>query len=46
MKILLGDFNAKLGVEDVIKLTIGNVNLLQDSYDNGVRIVNLAHQKF
>ena len=42
MKILLGDFDAKLGKEDIFKPTIGNESLRQDSNDNGVRIVNLA----
>ena len=42
MKILLGAFNAKLGVEDVLKSTIRNMNLLQDSNDNGFRLVNLG----
>jgi hypothetical protein len=27
MKILLGDFNAKVGREDIFKLTIGNESL-------------------
>jgi hypothetical protein len=36
MKILLGDVNAILGREDILKLTIRNSN------DNGVRIVNFA----
>jgi len=44
MKILL-DFNAKVGRENIFKLTIGNEGLHQDSNDNGVRIVNLLHQK-
>ena len=44
MRILLGDFNAKLGREDIFKPTIGNEILHQDSNDNGVRIVNLPHQ--
>jgi hypothetical protein len=42
MKILLGDFNAKVGTENIFKSTIGNENLPQDSNDNGVRIVNFA----
>ena len=42
MKILLGDFNEKLGREDIFKLTIGNESLHQDVYDNGVRTVNSA----
>ena len=42
MKILLGDFNGKVGRENIFKLTIGNEILHQDSNDNGVRIVNFA----
>jgi len=42
IKILLGDFNAKLEGEAVLKLTIRNVNLLQDCNDNGVILVNLG----
>ena len=38
MKILLGDFNAKVGRENIFKPTIGNESLHQDSNDNGVRI--------
>ena len=42
MKIPLGDFNAKVGRENIFKSTIGNESLHQDSNDNGVRIVNFA----
>ena len=42
MKILLGDFNAKVGRENIFKATIGQESLRQDSNDNGVRLVNLA----
>jgi len=42
MKILLGDFNTKLEGEVVLKSTIGNVNLLKDCNDNGIRLVNLG----
>jgi hypothetical protein len=45
IKNLLGDFNAKLGREDIFKPTIGNGILHQESSGNGLRIVNLAHQK-
>ena len=45
MKILLGDFNAKVGRENSFKPTIGNESLHQDSNDNGVRIVNFATSK-
>ena len=42
IKILLGNFNAKLAREDIFKPTIGNESLHQDSNDNGVRRVNVA----
>jgi endonuclease/exonuclease/phosphatase family metal-dependent hydrolase len=42
MKIFLGDFNAKLGREDIFKPTIGNESLHEDSNDNGVRVVNFS----
>jgi endonuclease/exonuclease/phosphatase family metal-dependent hydrolase len=45
MKILLGDFNAKLGREDAFKPTFGNESLHEDSNDNGVRVVNFATSK-
>jgi hypothetical protein len=45
MKILLRDFNAKLGREDTFKPTIGNESLHDNSNDNGVRVVNFATSK-
>jgi len=45
MKILLGDFNAKVGRGNIFKLIIGNESLHQHSNDNGVRIFHLPHQK-
>ena len=45
MKILLGDFNAEVGRENIFKPTIGNESLHQDSKDNGVRTVNFATSK-
>jgi len=45
MKIILGDFNAKLGRENIFKPTFDNEILHQDSNDNGVRIVNFATPK-
>src|SRR5215470_15754843 len=45
MKILLGDFNSKVGREGTFKLTIGNESLHQDSNDNGVRVVNFVTSK-
>ena len=40
MKIMLGDFNANLGREDIFKPTNGNDNIHQDSNDTGLRIVH------
>jgi hypothetical protein len=34
MKILLGDFNARVGREDIFKPTIGNGSLHEISNDN------------
>jgi hypothetical protein len=45
MRILLGDFNAKVGRESIFKPTIGNESLHEISNDNGVRIVNFATSK-
>jgi endonuclease/exonuclease/phosphatase family metal-dependent hydrolase len=45
MKILLGDFNAKVGREDIFKPTIWNESLHEISNDNGVRVVNFATSK-
>ena len=45
MKILLRDFNAKVGKENILKPTIGSESLHQDSNDNGVRLVNFATSK-
>jgi hypothetical protein len=42
MKIFLGDFNAKVGREDIFKPIIGNESLHEASNDNGVRVVNFA----
>ena len=42
MKILLGDFNAKVGRESIFKPTIGQESIHQDNNDNGVRLVNFA----
>jgi hypothetical protein len=45
MKILLVDFNTKVGREDIFKLTIGNESLYEISTDNGIRLVNFATSK-
>jgi hypothetical protein len=44
-KILLGDFSAKVGREDIFKLSIGNESSHEISNDNGVRLVNFATSK-
>jgi endonuclease/exonuclease/phosphatase family metal-dependent hydrolase len=45
MKILLGDFNAKVGRENTFKLTIGNESSHGISNDNAARVVNFAISK-
>jgi endonuclease/exonuclease/phosphatase family metal-dependent hydrolase len=45
MEILLGDFNAKVGREDIFKPIIGNQSLHEASNDNGARAVNFATLK-
>jgi hypothetical protein len=45
MKILLGDFNAKVGREDIFKPTNWNESLHEINNDNGVRVVNFAISK-
>jgi hypothetical protein len=43
--ILLGDFNAKVGREEIFKPTVGNESLHEISHDNGVRLVQFATSK-
>jgi hypothetical protein len=45
MKILVGDFNAKVGRGDIFKAIIGNESLNKVNNDNGVRVVNFATSK-
>jgi hypothetical protein len=45
MKIIMGDFNEKVGRENIFKPTIGNERLHENSNDNGVRVVNFATPK-
>jgi hypothetical protein len=45
IKILLGDFDAKVGKEDIFKPKIGNESLHESSNDNGVRLVNVTTSK-
>jgi hypothetical protein len=45
MRILSGDYTAKLGRDDIFKPTVGNESLHQGTNGNGVRIVNFATSK-
>jgi hypothetical protein len=45
MKILLGDFNGKVGKEDIFKPTIEIESFHEISNDNGVTLVNFAASK-
>jgi hypothetical protein len=42
MKILLRNFNAKVGREDAFNPAVGNESLYEISNDDGVRVVNFA----
>jgi hypothetical protein len=42
---VLGDFNVKVGREDIFKSTIGNEILHEISNDNRIRVVNFAASK-
>jgi hypothetical protein len=46
MKIPLGDFNAKVGREEILKSTSGNEILHKISHNDGVRVVNFATSKY
>jgi hypothetical protein len=45
MKILIGDFNAKVGRENIFGPVTGNESLHEASNDNGVRVENFATSK-
>ena len=45
MKIILGDFNAKVARECIFRPTIGNESLHQDINDNGVKKIKICHIK-
>ena len=45
MKILLGDFNAKVGGENIFQPTIGTESVHPKSNDDGIRLVNFATSK-
>jgi hypothetical protein len=43
--MILLDFNAKVGREDIFKPTIWNESLHEISNDNGVRVISIATSK-
>jgi len=45
MKILWGDFNAKMEREDIFKRIIRNESLNQNSNGNGDRVIDFATSK-
>jgi hypothetical protein len=45
MKILLGDFNAKVARENIFKPTTGNEGLHQDSNNSSVGLIKFATSK-
>jgi hypothetical protein len=45
MKIILGDFNAKVSRKNISKPTIGKESLHEISNDKGVRVINIATSK-
>jgi hypothetical protein len=42
---LLGDYNAKVGKEDILNPAVGNESLQESCSDNGVTVVNIATSK-
>lgn len=45
VKIVLGDFNAKIGKEQVLRPTVGGCSLHDETNDNGLRVVDFAASK-
>ena len=45
MKILFGDFNSKVGRENIFQPTVMTESVHPSSIDNGIRLVNFATSK-
>jgi hypothetical protein len=45
MKIVLGNFDARLELQNIFKVTIGNESVHDGSDDNGVKVVNFGISK-
>jgi len=42
IRIVLGDFNAKLKKESIFRTTIGNHSLHDETSENGLRLIDFA----
>jgi len=45
IKIILGDFNGKVGEEDIYKPTIGNESLHNETNNNGIKMIQFTISK-
>jgi hypothetical protein len=45
MKMFLGDFNVKVGRQDIFKPIICNESLHEANNDNGIRVISFATSK-
>jgi hypothetical protein len=46
IKIILGDFNAKVGKEDIYKPTTDNESLQNETHNNGIKMIQFTISKF